>query len=492
MKRNKISLSHYRLLTGDMGKLLPVTWFEVLPGDSVQMATATFIRLSPLVAPVMHPVMVRLNHWFVPYRIIWDTFEDFITGGDDGTFVCTPPYFSLSAISESSLHNYLGVPPGSYSPNLSVSALAARAYTMIHNEHFRDEDLVDENVVDTTDGLDSTTNTDLLQVAWPKDYFTMARPFTQKGTEVTIPLQDAAPILGIGKNDQTFSGSSASFYESDGSQRQYASFAQIDPGTGSEQFYIEEDPNNAGYPYVRADLTAATGIPISDLRLALGLQSWQEARARYGSRYVEYLRYLGVPSSDARMQKPEYLGGGRQVIQFSEVLQTAEGTDPVGSMKGHGISAMRSNKYRRFFNEHGLVMTLMSVVPISIYTQQLHRKFFRTVKEDFFTRELQHIGDQEVYNKEVYAEHSAPDEVFGYQSRYDEYRSHPSGVAGEFHTTNAHWHMGRIHATDPALNNTFVECVPTKRIHANESDHTLYVMANNSIKVRRAIARRAR
>lgn len=492
MKRNKFGLSHYKLATMDMGNLIPLAWFEALPGDTIQQATSALIRCSPLVAPVMHPCLVRIHHWFVPNRLIWDNFEDFITGGDDGQDATAHPYIDASSVTEGSLADYLGVPVGSYTPDLRFSALPFRAYNLIYNEHYRDEDLITELTVDTGDGADTTTDTDVQRVAWGKDYFTTSRPWEQKGAQVLIPLGDAAPVTGIGIPNQNFPLSSVNVYESGGTNPTYAGARSMSNEANADKTaYIEEDPDNAGYPGVYADLSAATGIPVNDLRLALAIQRYQEARAIYGSRYVEYLRYLGVRGSDSRLQSPEFLGGGKNTIQFSEVLQTAEGTDPVGSLKGHGIAALRSNRYRRFFEEHGIVMTLASVIPKTIYAQGLHKKWSRTVKEDYFQRELQMIGEDEVYNKEVYAAHSAPDEIFAYQARYDEYRSHPSQVSGEFLSTLDHWHLARIFASDPALNQSFIECNPTKRVFASTNTDCLYVMANHSIQARRMIAKRA-
>lgn len=489
MKRSKHSLSNYRLLTMNMGDLVPINWFEVLPGDTVQQATSMLMRVSPLLSPVMHPVRVRLHHWYVPNRLIWESWEDFITGGSDGLDASEVPVFSESSVTEGSLLDYLGIPPASYSPDLVFSALPIRAYQMIWNENYRDQDLVTEATIDTGDGTDTTTDQDLRKVAWEKDYFTTARPWEQKGASVTIPLGGSAPVSGIGTVDSAFSSGSVAVRETgQTSTTTYTEYQQA--YNAGNKMYVEGDGSD--YPNIYADLSAATGVDINDLRLALAVQKYQEARALYGSRYVEYLRYLGVRPSDGRLQQPEYLGGGRQVIQFSEVLQTAEGDDPVGSMKGHGITAMRSPRYRRFFEEHGIVMTLCSVIPKSIYAQGLHRSWSRTVKEDYFQKELQYIGEQEVYNRELYTEHTNPDDVFGYQARYDEYRTVPSGIAGEFRSTLDHWHYSRIFSSDPALNSTFVQATPTKRVNASTDTDCLYVMANHSIQARRMIAKRAK
>jgi len=484
MKRNKFSLGHYKLLTMDMGNLIPISWFEVLPGDTVQQRTSSLIRCSPLLAPVMHPVRCRIHHFYVCLRDIWDDFEDFITGGPDGTSVPTHPYISSAAITEGSLHDYMGVPvDAAYSPNLEYSALPFRAQAKIYNEFYRDQDLVTELTVDTTSGQDTTTDVGINKVAWEKDRLTTTRPWATKGNTITIPLvAGEAPVLGIGPTaGATFTGSQ-NILQSDGT-----TYSPND--VSSNSLYYRESATHAGYPGIEADLTGASGVNINNLRWSLALQRYQEARAQYGSRYSEYLRYLGVDVGD-RTEEAEYLGGGRQTISFSEVLAT-DGAN-TGDMYGHGISALRTNRYRKFFKEHGIVMTFMSVVPKAIYTHALHKKFSRTVKEDYFVRELQTTGEQEIYNKEVYAPHATPDGIFGYQARYDSYRSHPSDVHSEFLSTLDHWHYGRIFASDPALNQTFTDCTPTKRVNASSGTDCLYVLANHSIQARRAMLKYAK
>jgi len=209
---------------------------------------------------------------------------------------------------------------------------------------------------------------------------------------------------------------------------------------------------------------------------------------------VEYLRYLGVRSSDARLQNPEYLGGGKAVIQFSEVLKTGSGedpTEPIGTLKGHGISAMRTARYRRFFEEHGIVMSLLSVIPKTVYTTALHRQWFRTIKELYFQKELQFIGDQVLYNKEVQATHTDRDGTFGYVPRYDDYRYLPSGVSGEFRDVLDYWHMAREFSGNVALNSSFISAVPTKRVYASQDTHPLYIMCSHRIGARRPVKREA-
>lgn len=491
MKRNKFSLSHYKLLSCDMGELIPVGLTEVLPGDSIQQATNILLRCSPLLTPVMHPVDVRVHHWFVPHRLVWDDWEEFITGGPDGNDTNTLPTIAMPAVTGAavgSLADYLGVTPGVAS--LAVNALPFRGYALIWNEWYRDQDLQTELTISTGDGPDTTTNTTLQNCSWEKDYFTSSRPWEQKGPSITVPLGSQAPVLGLrapAGNTQSLTsqpiwGNTAPGSNSMSSNTIFAESKSAIGTVGTTAF-------NSTNSNVYADLSNASAITINALREAMALQRFAEARARYGSRYVEYLRYLGVKSSDARLQRPEYLGGGRQSIQFSEVLQTAEGTNPVGELRGHGIAALRSNRYRRFFEEHGFIFTLLSVRPKTIYAQGLARHWNRRVREDFWQQELQHIGQQEVLNKEVYAAHATPDGTFGFQDRYDEYRRAESAIAGEFRTTALDsWHMARIFSSSPALNADFVKCVPTERTFAVPSEDVLWVMAKHSIQARRLVA----
>lgn len=488
MIRSKFSLSHYKLFSARMGQLLPCGLVEVLPGDTIQHATSALIRTMPLLAPVMHPVSVKFHHWFVPHRLVWEDFEDFITGGPDGMDASVFPTIAMPASTGAaigSLADYLGVPTGV--ADLPVSALPFRGYALIFNEWYRDEDLVSPLALSLASGVDSTTATTLQRGAWEKDYFTSARVDEAKGPSITLPIGTEAPVALVPHTENTDpmlvrradTGALASNVEL-GAKTTTGVFTDQ---TKSLDFVL--DPNDR----LITDLSQASGVSIGVLREALALQRYQEARARYGSRYTEYLRYLNVRSSDARLQRPEYLGGGKQTIQFSEVLQTAEGTNPVGEMRGHGISALRTNRYRRFFEEHGYVFTFCTVRPKTIYASGIARHWNRRTKEDFWQKELQFIGQQEILNKEVYAAHASPDARFGFQDRYDEYRRCESLIAGEFRESVLdHWHMARIFSTTPALNATFVTCEPTERIFPVDTNDTLYIMANHSIQARRMLA----
>lgn len=484
MKRGKHNLSNYKLLSCNQGQLVPIGLTEVLPGDTIQHATSLLLRTQPLVTPVMHPVHVRVHHWFVPHRLVWNDWENFITGGPDGNNSSTFPTITINNAAVGSLADYLGIPPG-VAQNVPVSALPFRAYALIFNEWYRDQDLVTALTVDKTDGDDTTTNTTLQSCAWEKDYFTTARPFAQKGPDVTLPLGVSAPILA--------DGPLALQTGTDGPRTMQFVSGQGFLGISGNATATLNATYSGG---LIADLAGATAAEVNTIRLAMALQRYEEARARYGSRYTEYLRFLGIRSSDARLQRPEYLGGGKQTIQFSEVLQTGLSVDTedepigtIGNLKGHGIAAARTNRYRRFFEEHGYVISLLSVKPRTMYIDGLPRTWNRRSKTDFWQKELQHVGQQEVLKKEIYVQGtSADDETFGYQDRYDEYRRTESSVAGEFRTTLDSWHMARSFDSLPGLNSSFVTANPTNRIYSATNDAQLYIMAYHSMQARRLVS----
>lgn len=488
MIRNKFSLSHHKLLTCNMGELIPCGLLEVLPGDSFQMATSALVRCSPLLTPVMHPVDVRIHHWFVPHRLVWTDWENFITGGPDGNNASVFPTISTGGggVSVGSLADYQGVPTAVASK--SYSALPTRGYQLIWREWYRDQDLETAPTIDLTDGADTTTTTTLQHCDWEKDYLTSARPWEQKGPAISLPLGTRANVKGLG-TDAPNAAHAINIQET-GASSPRATTGWVS-NTAGELFRMAAG-SPAGYPDVYADLTTATAAGINQLRQAFALERYEEARARYGSRYTEYLRYLGVRSSDARLQRPEYLGGGRNTIQFSEVLQsggTSTGAQTgVGNLAGHGIAATRSNRFRRFFEEHGYIHSFMSIRPKTMYIQGLRRTFNRTTKEDFWQKELEHIGQQAVKNKEVYLAHATPEGTFGYQDRYDEYRREESWISGEFRTTLNMWHFARSFASDPALNSTFVSCVPSEAPFAVNSTNTMWIMVKNSVQARRMLS----
>jgi len=490
--RHRHTLSHYKLLTGDMGQLLPVGLVEALPGDTFQHAASVFMRLSPMAAPVMHPVALRVHHFFIPHRLTWPTegpagaktgWEEFITKGDDGKDVQTIPTIATTGTA-ADLFDYLGLPVVS---GINVSELPIRAFNMVYNEFYRDQDLA---------AIRQEDEKTIPLIAWEKDYLTMARPWTQKGDAVTVPIGGQAEVHGIAKGNQTWQGQQTAIFETGGTGS--TTYAGSSP-MHTEPWFAEEDPANAGFPGIFADLSGASGVDVNTFRRAFALQRYAEARARYGSRYTEYLRYLGVNPADARLQRPEYLGGGTARVSMSEVLQTTDTTAAtagrygVGDMYGHGVAHTRSNRYRRTFNEHGYVLSLLSVRPRAMYLDGISRTWLRRTNEEFWQKELQQIGQQEVWQGEVYSETSPSDtyDTFGYQDRYREYREENSRVSAEFRDVLKYWHLGREFSTAPVLNQSFTDCAPSKRIFNVQTNHGLWIAVQHNLVARRLVARNA-
>lgn len=505
-KRAKFNLSNFHNCTFKMGYLYPVNLTEVLPGDSVQLSTSVFLRLAPMVVPVMHPVYMHLSNFFVPSRILWDGFEDFITGGPDGTDTSVLPKVTLNVTNSpvGSLADAFGIPVQMLkdAKTFSVNSLPFIAYYMIWNEYFRDQDLNEAIDLSTITGAPSSLS--LLRPSWAKDYFTTARPWPQKGPDVSVPVNLTAAGEPSITAKTTISPSGVPTF-----QRNYGNavpgslrYTTVDGGT-----IINESTLQDSITWLDPALSAETAINyssgnpelgsvnINDLREAFALQRFEEHRSMFGSRYEDLLRYLGVRPQDARLQLPEYLGGFSAPVQFSEVLQTSSDAERsgVGDMYGHGIGATKGRRIRRFIPEHGYIMSLLTVRPIPVYAQGLERIWSKENRFDFWQKEYEHIGQQEVKSSEVYADgDTAKDgETFGYQNRYDEYRRGVNIITGEFRTNQDYWTMARIFASRPTLNGDFVSCMPTDRIfQVNEQNSDqCYVMVKNNIITKRLVSK---
>lgn len=415
MKRYKHNLSHYHLTTGNIGDLIPIGWLDVLPGDSLNVQTKVFARATPLLAPVMHPLAIRIHHFFVPIRLVDPNFEDKITGADPDVVL---KRYSVTGPGNQLL-DYLGVPQQRFTGDIIAHPLDA--YELIWKEYYRDQQL--------------------------QPYVPPLVPTVRQINYAKDPLSTVR-------------------------------YSPVQPGSQVAAVDLEE-------AYVKA----------TDIREALAKQRFDEARARYGNRYVEYLQYLGVTPTDARLQLPEYVGGGTGNLNFSEVLTTFEDdtSEPVGTLKGHGVAGVSHRPFTKFFPEHGIFMTLMSLRPKAIYPEGIARYWYKREKDDYWQRELEHIGQQEVKAREVWANESDVENnaIWGYQDRYWEYRKKLSYVTGEMRNLYDYWHLGRHFSNRPGLNSNWpvVKPADNKRIFADQTNDQMLFACNHRIRARRLVSR---
>jgi hypothetical protein len=509
-KSNTFNLSHDRKMSMNMGTLTPTLAMDVLPGDKITLSSTQMIRFAPLMAPIMHRIDCYQHFFFVPNRLTWSNWEDFITGGEDGKDNSVFPTIQASEAStaEGTLQDYLGVPKLTGNAKMEISALPSAAYAMIYNEYFRDQNLIEKIDTKLVNGIQPSSIQyplqELRQRAWQHDYFTSALPWTQKGEEATIPILGEADITFRGADPtgryntiRNYDGSVPGF---NGEQKLSATSDILgsDPavmrrGDGADKTILDNSP------WLQADLSSATAASINDLRQAFRLQEWLEKNARGGSRYIEVIKsHFGVTSSDARLQRPEYLGGGKSPVTISEVLQTSEtglsqndqqsqGT-PQGNMAGHAINVGGGNRFSYRAQEHGYIIGIMSIMPKTAYFQGLPKHFTKFDKFDYYFPSFAHLGEQPITTSELFATGSVKDDsVFGYTPRYAEYKHQLSSVHGEFKDTLMFWHMARKFETQPYLNEQFINANPTKRIFAvtDEKDETIYCHIHHNLKARR-------
>lgn len=467
--RSVFDLSYRKKLTCDMGQLIPIMCDEMVPGDVFSVSTETVIRFQPLVAPILHEINAYVHYFFVPYRIMWEDWEEFITGGADGDIDLDPPTWDPTGKNGiGTLWDYFGFPTGVVPTGALPLDFPRIAYNLVYNEYYRDENLQDEVLL---------TNQDILNRAWEKDYFTSALPWQQRGTAPALPISGiTSAVFPAGSFLVGTTGTDPLQFKNATADNKF--YTQTSTGATN----IKNAMNNN-----TVDMSNATTFNVADLRLAFQIQKWMERNARAGARYIEFLgAHFGVSPKDERLQRPEYIGGSKSPVIVSEVLQTGstDATSPQGNMAGHGITADNqfTGKYRA--EEYGLMIGILSVMPRTAYQQGIDRQWLRRTRYDFYFPEFANLSEQAITRAEIYATNIEAENntIFGYQGRYDEMRVKRDMVVAQMRDTFDYWHMGRKFTTAPELNETFIKCDPTKRIFAAPSEPGLIASIGNIIR----------
>jgi hypothetical protein len=475
IQRSVFNRDHGLKTTFDAGYLVPIFYDEALPGDTFTMKATGFGRLATPVNPFMDNLYIETFFFAVPYRLIWTNWEKFcgeqIDPGDSTDYLVPTV---TTTVGEETLYDYLGVPTGT---SLTFNNFAGRAYNLIWNEWFRDQNLQDSIQVDTGDGPDTASNYVLQKRGKRHDYFTSCLPWPQKGDAVNLPLGDKSYIKMDG------SGGEYGLVRDTNDDTRY----MIQDGAGHAiKLNSGTTSPSATNLEMYADLSDATAATINELREAFQIQKLYERDARGGTRYTEIVQsHFGVVSPDARLQRPEYLGGGKDRISVNPISQTSstDATTPQGNMSAFATAGFSGHGFSKSFTEHSVVIGMACVFADLNYQQGLHRNFSRQTRWDFYWPALAHIGEQAVLNKEIYAQGTtADDDVFGYQERFAEYRYKPSQITGKMRSTSAtsldNWHLAQEFSALPVLNSSFIEENPPvdRVIAVNTEPHMLLDM----------------
>jgi len=458
--RSVFNLSHEVVTSADFGVLYPCLVKDMEPGAKFQLGNNLVIRLNPTIKPVMHDISAYIHYFFVPYRLLWEDWTKFITGDISGNDETPPPTWTPAAgeNDQDTLWDYLGFPIKKDMAGCLPSDFPRLAYNKIYDDFFKDEDLVPS--------FDPATNTGLLKRAYRKDYFTSARPFTQRGDPAGLPI---AGITNADFGDNRYSVQSA--------QTDATAYNPADQqitgsvaGTGiADALQIRSGPLTATNT---VDLAANT-FNIAQLRWAFQIQKWQERNARAGVRLKEFIMsHYGVNIGDARLDRAEFIGGSKQKIVLSEVLQTSSSAfesgpvslTPQGNLAGHGISAATNRVGSYYAPEHGVMMAILSILPKSMYQQGLDREWNRKTRYDYYFPEFAHLSEQMVENSEIFVtdgDAATNNAEFGYQGRYDDLRHARSKVTGLMRSdadpNTEYWHGARNFSSVPILNQDFIE-----------------------------------
>lgn len=474
VKRSTFDRSNGYKTTLDAGKLIPVFLDEALPGDTYDVKATMFGRLNTPLVPVMDNIKFDIHFFSVPLRLIWDNFQKFMGEQDDpgDSIDFLIPTLDTSGVDfdEESIFDYMGLPT-KVNDVENVSALPLRAYNLIYNSWYRDQNLQDSVTVNKDNGPDALTDYSILDRGKRKDYFTSCLPFAQKGEAVTIPIGGTAPI-------RTDSLPGVNFVSVLNENDVYARLAS-DAGS-TNLLRVEATAGGDINNRLEVDLSSATAQTINALREAFSTQRFLEKDARGGTRYIELIKsHFNVDSQDARLQRPEYLGGGTTDVNLMPVAQTSnDGTNGnVGELGAVGTFSVNQNGFVKSFTEHEYILGLVSVRADLTYQQGLHRMWSRQTRFDFYWPSFAHLGEQAVLNKEIFTEGSGntDDDVFGYQERYAEYRFKPSQITGQFRSNHSAsldiWHLSQDFASLPALNPSFIiENPPIDRVIATPDE----------------------